>query len=573
MAKTNKQMSEELDKKLDALEYLKDESNYLRGTIEQGLADPLTGAISDDDTKLLKFHGSYQQDDRDLRDERRKQKLEPAYSFMIRVRLPGGTATPEQWIAMDDISNNYANQTLKLTTRQTFQFHGILKRNLKTSMKKINESVLDTIAACGDVNRNTMCNPNPYQSHIHKEINDYATKISDHLLPKTNAYHEIWLDGEKVLDSSEEIEPMYGKKYLPRKFKIGIALPPSNDIDVYSQDIGLIGIVEDETLVGFNVTVGGGMGMTHGNTDTYPQVGRLAGFVPKEQVVDVCEKILTIQRDYGNRENRKNARFKYTVDRLGVDKVVEELNTRLGWEIEEPRDFEFEHNGDRLGWIEGDKGVWNYTLFIQNGRVKDTEDYQLKTALRKIAETHTGDFRLSPNQNLIIANVTPEKKEEIQNLIDQYGLTDGKNYTGLRRNSMACVAFPTCGLAMAESERYLPSLISKIEDLLDEAGVDDEEITIRMTGCPNGCARPALAEIAFIGKAPGKYNMYLGGGFKGERLNKLYKENIGEQEILESLRPILMDYGKERLEGEHFGDFVIRSGVVAKVHGGQDFHS
>lgn len=573
MAKTNKQMSEELDKKLDALEYLKDESNYLRGTIEQGLADPLTGAISDDDTKLLKFHGSYQQDDRDLRDERRKQKLEPAYSFMIRVRLPGGTATPEQWIAMDDISNNYANQTLKLTTRQTFQFHGILKRNLKTSMKKINESVLDTIAACGDVNRNTMCNPNPYQSHIHKEINDYATKISDHLLPKTNAYHEIWLDGEKVLDSSEEIEPMYGKKYLPRKFKIGIALPPSNDIDVYSQDIGLIGIVEDETLVGFNVTVGGGMGMTHGNTDTYPQVGRLAGFVPKEQVVDVCEKILTIQRDYGNRENRKNARFKYTVDRLGVDKVVEELNTRLGWEIEEARDFEFEHNGDRLGWIEGDEGVWNYTLFIQNGRVKDTEDYQLKTALRKIAETHTGDFRLSPNQNLIIANVTPEKKKEIQNLIDQYGLTDGKNYTGLRRNSMACVAFPTCGLAMAESERYLPSLISKIEDLLDEAGVNDEEITIRMTGCPNGCARPALAEIAFIGKAPGKYNMYLGGGFKGERLNKLYKENIGEQEILESLRPILMDYGKERLEGEHFGDFVIRSGVVAKVHGGQDFHS
>ncbi|WP_436880462.1 assimilatory sulfite reductase (NADPH) hemoprotein subunit [Staphylococcus haemolyticus] len=573
MAKTNKQMSEELDKKLDALEYLKDESNYLRGTIEQGLADPLTGAISDDDTKLLKFHGSYQQDNRDLRDERRKQKLEPAYSFMIRVRLPGGTATPEQWIAMDDISNNYANQTLKLTTRQTFQFHGILKRNLKTSMKKINESVLDTIAACGDVNRNTMCNPNPYQSHIHKEINDYATKISDHLLPKTNAYHEIWLDGEKVLDSSEEIEPMYGKKYLPRKFKIGIALPPSNDIDVYSQDIGLIGIVEDETLVGFNVTVGGGMGMTHGNTDTYPQVGRLAGFVPKEQVVDVCEKILTIQRDYGNRENRKNARFKYTVDRLGVDKVVEELNTRLGWEIEEARDFEFEHNGDRLGWIEGDEGVWNYTLFIQNGRVKDTEDYQLKTALRKIAKTHTGDFRLSPNQNLIIANVTPEKKEEIQNLIDQYGLTDGKNYTGLRRNSMACVAFPTCGLAMAESERYLPSLISKIEDLLDEAGVNDEEITIRMTGCPNGCARPALAEIAFIGKAPGKYNMYLGGGFKGERLNKLYKENIGEQEILESLRPILMDYGKERLEGEHFGDFVIRSGVVAKVHGGQDFHS
>ncbi|PTE69587.1 sulfite reductase [Staphylococcus devriesei] len=573
MAKSNKQISDELDHKLDALEYIKDESNYLRGTIEEGLADPLTGAISDDDTKLLKFHGSYQQDDRDLRDERRKQKLEPAYSFMIRVRLPGGKATPEQWIAMDDISNKYANHTLKLTTRQTFQFHGILKRNLKTSMKKINDSVLDTIAACGDVNRNTMCNPNPYQSSIHKEINDYATAISNHLLPQTHAYHEIWLDGEKVLDSSEEVEPMYGKKYLPRKFKIGIAVPPTNDIDVYSQDIGLIGIIEDDQLVGFNVTIGGGMGMTHGNTDTYPQVGRLAGFIPKDKVVDVCEKILTIQRDYGNRENRKNARFKYTVDRLGVEKVVEELNSRLGWDIQEARDFEFEHNGDRLGWIESEEGIWNYTLFIQNGRVKDTEDYKLKTALREIAETHTGDFRLSPNQNLIIVNVVPEKKDEIQGLIDQYGLTDGKNYTGLRRNSMACVAFPTCGLAMAESERYLPSLISKIEDLLDEAGVNDEDITIRMTGCPNGCARPALAEIAFIGKAPGKYNMYLGGGFKGDRLNKLYKENIGEQEILESLRPILIDYGKERLEGEHFGDFVIRSGVVAKVHGGQDFHS
>lgn len=573
MAKTIKQIADELNENLDALEHLKTESNYLRGTIEEGLEDPLTGAISDDDTKLLKFHGSYQQDDRDVRDERRKQKLEPAYAFMIRVRLPGGKATPEQWIAMDDISNNYANHTLKLTTRQTFQFHGILKRNLKSSMKKINESVLDTIAACGDVNRNTMCNPNPYQSNINKEILDYATAISDHLLPKTNAYHEIWLDGEKVLDSKEEVEPMYGEKYLPRKFKIGIAVPPSNDIDVFSQDIGLIAIVENDELVGFNVAIGGGMGMTHGNPDTYPQVGRIAGFIPKDKVIDVCEALLTIQRDLGNRSNRKNARFKYTVDRFGVDNIVKELNARLGWEISEAREFKFEHNGDRLGWIEGEKGVWNYTLFIQNGRVKDTEDYKLKTALREIAETHTGDFRLSPNQNLIIANVTEEKKADIQSLIDKYGLTDGKNYSGLRRNSMACVAFPTCGLAMAESERYLPTLLSKIEDLLDEAGVSEEEITIRMTGCPNGCARPALAEIAFIGKAPGKYNMYLGGSFNGDRLNKLYKENIDEKEILESLRPILMDYGKSRLEGEHFGDFVIRSGVVAKVHDGRDFHS
>ncbi|MEB6342920.1 UNVERIFIED_CONTAM: assimilatory sulfite reductase (NADPH) hemoprotein subunit [Mammaliicoccus sciuri] len=561
-----------LSDKLDEMEHIKNRSNYLRGTIKEGLADEITGAIAEDDTKLLKFHGSYMQDDRDIRDERRKQKLEPAYSFMIRVRVPGGTATADQWIAMDDISTEYANNTIKLTTRQAFQFHGILKRNLKSSMQSIHHAVMDSLAACGDVNRNVMCNPNPYQSGVHKEVDTLATKISDHLSPQTGAYHEIWLDDEKIVDTKEEVEPMYGKTYLPRKFKIGIAVPPSNDIDVYSQDIGLIAVIEDNQLVGFNVTVGGGMGMTHGDTKTYPQVGRLLGYFPKEEAVDVCEKILTIQRDYGNRENRKNARFKYTVDRVGVDFIREELNKRLGWEIEEAKPFEFKHNGDRYGWTEG-SGKWHFTLFIQNGRVKDTSDYKLKTALREIAEIHTGDFRLTPNQNLIIANVAKSKKQQIQKIIDQYGITDGEHYTGLRRNSMACVAFPTCGLAMAESERYLPTLINKIEGLLDEAGLNEEEITIRMTGCPNGCARPALAEIAFIGKAPGKYNMYLGGGFTGNRLNKLFKENIGEDEILESLKPILIQYGKEKNDGEHFGDFVIRKGIIKEVQSGQDFHS
>lgn len=561
-----------LSDKLDEMEHIKNRSNYLRGTIKEGLADEITGAIAEDDTKLLKFHGSYMQDDRDIRDERRKQKLEPAYSFMIRVRVPGGTATADQWVAMDDISTEYANNTIKLTTRQAFQFHGILKRNLKSSMQSIHHAVMDSLAACGDVNRNVMCNPNPYQSGVHKEVDTLATQISDHLSPQTGAYHEIWLDDEKIIDTKEEVEPMYGKTYLPRKFKIGIAVPPSNDIDVYSQDTGLIAVIEDDQLVGFNVTVGGGMGMTHGDTKTYPQVGRLLGYFPKEEAVDVCEKILTIQRDYGNRENRKNARFKYTVDRLGVDFIREELNKRLGWEIEEAKPFEFKHNGDRYGWTEG-SGKWHFTLFIQNGRVKDTSDYKLKTALREIAEIHTGDFRLTPNQNLIIANVAKSKKQQIQKIIDKYGITDGEHYTGLRRNSMACVAFPTCGLAMAESERYLPTLINKIEGLLDEAGLNEEEITIRMTGCPNGCARPALAEIAFIGKVPGKYNMYLGGGFTGDRLNKLFKENIGEDEILESLKPILIQYGKEKNDGEHFGDFVIRKGIIKEVHSGQDFHS
>ena len=563
----------ELSEKLDEMERIKVESNYLRGTIAEGLVDPVTGAIAEEDTKLLKFHGSYMQDDRDLRDERRKQKLEPAFSFMIRVRVPGGTASADQWIAMDDIADAYANGTIKLTTRQAFQFHGILKRDLKFSMQSINSALMDSLAACGDVNRNVMCNPNPYQSGVHSEVNDIANDISNQLSPQTGAYHEIWLDGEKELSTSEEVEPMYGKTYLPRKFKIGISVPPSNDVDVYSQDIGLIAITDnDDNLTGFNVTVGGGMGMKHGEPSTYPQLGKLIGYFDKAQAVEVAETILTIQRDYGNRSNRANARFKYTVDRLGVDWILKELNKRLGWDLESPREFHFDHNGDRYGWTEG-SGKWHFTLFVQNGRVKDTTDYKLKTALRKIAEIHTGDFRLSPNQNLIIANVSAEEKENIQQIIDEYGITDGENYTGLRRNSMACVAFPTCGLAMAESERYLPSLLNKIEELLDEAGVKEEEITIRMTGCPNGCARPALAEIAFIGKAPGKYNLYLGGGFTGDRLNKLFKENIGEDEILETLKPIFIHYGKEREEGERFGDFVIRAGYVEAVTDGQKFHS
>ncbi|WP_411843095.1 NADPH-dependent assimilatory sulfite reductase hemoprotein subunit [Salinicoccus sp. HZC-1] len=564
-----------LSEKLDEMERIKADSNYLRGTIAEGLEDGITGAISAEDTKLLKFHGSYQQDDRDLRDERRRQKLEAAYSFMIRVRVPGGTSTPEQWLAMDDIADEYANGTLKLTTRQAFQFHGILKRNLKSSMQNINSALMDSLAACGDVNRNVMCNPNPYQSEVHQEVNDLAGEISDYLSPKTGAYHEIWLDEEKILDTrddTEEVEPIYGKTYLPRKFKIGIAVPPSNDIDVYSQDLGFIAIIEAGELTGFNISIGGGMGMTHGNTDTYPQVGRVIGYCPKDRVKEVAEKIVTIQRDYGNRTDRKQARFKYTVDAKGVDWIRTELNNRLGWELPGTKDFHFDHNGDRYGWTKG-KGRWHFTLFIQNGRVKDTQDYPLKTALREIAGVHTGDFRLTPNQNLVIANVTAQKKKQIQAIIDEYGVTDGENYSGLRRNSMACVAFPTCGLAMAESERYLPSLIDKIEEILDDAALKEEEITIRMSGCPNGCSRPALAEIAFIGKAPDKYNMYLGGGFTGNRLNKLYKENIGEKEILESLRPIIIKYGKERHEGEHFGDFVIRAGIIEEVHSGQDFHS
>jgi sulfite reductase (NADPH) hemoprotein beta-component len=507
------------------VERIKRESNYLRGTLKESMLEPLSSGISDDDNRLMKHHGSYLQDDRDLRIERQKQKLEPAYQFMLRVRLPGGVATPDQWLVMDYLSQKYGNDTLKITTRMTFQMHGILKWNMKKTIQGIHASLMDTIAACGDVNRNVMCNPNPYQSNIHLEVYEWAKKLSNDLLPRTRAYHEIWLDEEKVAGTPEveEVEPMYGPLYLPRKFKIGIAVPPSNDIDVFSQDLGLIAIVEDEKLIGFNVAIGGGMGMAHGDKTTYPQLAKVIGFCKPEQIYDVAEKIITIQRDYGNRSSRKNARFKYTVDRLGLETVKTELENRLGWILDEAKPFHFDHNGDRYGWVEGVKGNWNFTLFIEGGRVTDYADYKLMTGLREIAKIHTGDFRLTANQNLIIANVTSEKKEQISELIEQYGLTDGSHYSALRRSSIACVALPTCGLAMAEAERYLPTLIDKIDAIVDENGLRNEEITIRMTGCPNGCARHALGEIGFIGKAPGKYNMYLGAAFDGSRLSKMYR--------------------------------------------------
>ncbi|MGN8234202.1 assimilatory sulfite reductase (NADPH) hemoprotein subunit [Priestia flexa] len=557
------------------VERIKKDSNYLRGTLKESMLEPISSGISDDDNRLMKFHGSYLQDDRDLRNERQKQKLEPAYQFMLRVRTPGGVSTPEQWLVMDDLAQKYGNGTLKLTTRQAFQMHGILKWNMKQTIQDIHASMLDTIAACGDVNRNVMCNPNPYQSDIHEEVFEWSKQLSDYLLPRTRAYHELWLDEEKVASTpevDEEIEPMYGPLYLPRKFKIGIAVPPSNDVDVYSQDLGFIAIVEEGKLVGFNVAIGGGMGMTHGDKQTYPQLAKVIGFCTPDRILEVAEKIITIQRDYGNRSVRKYARFKYTVDRLGLDTVVKELENRLGWKLEEAKEFHFEHNGDRYGWEKGVRGKWHFTLFVQGGRVTDYDGYPLMTGLREIAKVHTGDFRLTANQNLVIANVSSQKKKQISELIEQYGLTDGKHYSALRRSSLACVSLPTCGLAMAEAERYLPTLIEQIDEILDENGLRNQEITIRMTGCPNGCARPALGEIAFIGKAPGKYNMYLGAAFDGSRLSKMYRENISESEILSELRVLISRYAKERHDGEHFGDFVVRVGVVKAVTDGTNFH-
>jgi len=559
-------------KKYSAVEGIKDRSELLRGTLEAGLKDRITGAISDDDTSLIKFHGSYQQDDRDLRNERRKQKLESLYSFMVRIRVPGGVCTPQQWLEMDRLANTYANGTMKLTTRQAYQFHGVLKRDLKTTMKEINEALLDTLAACGDVNRNVMCNPNPALSPVHAEAIAVACAISGHLTPRTGAYHEIWMDRKRVEGGPAEEEPIYGKTYLPRKFKMGIAIPPYNDVDVYSQDIGLIAIEEAGALAGFNVVVGGGMGMTHGVKETYPRLGDVIGFCAADQVVRVSEEIVKIQRDHGDRTNRAHARLKYTIDDRGIAWFQQELHQRLGWELEPAKPFVFKQNADEYGWRKGTDGKWHVVVFIQNGRVFDAPEAPTMTGLRAIARIHKGDFRLTANQNMMISGVADEDKAEVERLMAEHGLASAGDHAAARLSSMACVAFPTCGLAMAESERYLPDLMTKIEALLEVNGLRDQPITIRMTGCPNGCARPYLAEIGFVGKAPGIYNLYLGAGHYGQRLNKLYKASLKEEQILMELEPIFKDYGTNRLPDEAFGDFVIRQGYVDEVREGRQFH-
>jgi sulfite reductase (NADPH) hemoprotein beta-component len=560
------------DQKLAANEYIKIRSNYLRGTIKEGLADTSTGSMSEDDQQLLKFHGTYQQDDRDLRANRRKHKLDKAYSFMIRIRVPGGVASPQQWLETDRMATQFANGTIKLTTRQAFQFHGIIKSNLKRTIKEINQTAMDTIAACGDVNRNVMCNPNPYLSSVHVEVLRVSQQISDHLTPATRAYHEIWLDGEKIESSEEEIEPIYGKTYLPRKFKITVAVPPSNDVDIYANCLSFIAIVENDKLFGFNVAVGGGMGMTHGSEETYPRLADVIGFCTVEQVNDVAEKVVLVQRDFGCRTERKHARLKYTVDDHGPQWFLKKLNEYLGYNLGPVREFKFEDNGDRYGWVEGVNGKFNLTLFIQGGRVLDTPSYPMRTGLREIAKIHDGDFRLTANQNLMIANVSKEKRPEIEKLLEQYGIKDSHLKSGLRLNSLACVALPTCALSLAEAERYLPELLTELEEVIEEAGLRHDAITIRMTGCPNGCARPYISEIGFVGRSPGCYNVYLGGGFAGQRLSKMYRENFPGNEVKSLLGPIIKHYAKERNEGERFGDFCIRAGYVSATEQGKDFH-
>lgn len=555
--------------KLSKNEHIKVESNYLRGTIDESLADESTGSIGASDAQLTKFHGTYLQDNRDLRKQLIKERKEKAFSFMIRIRVPGGVCTPKQWLGIDHIATKYGDGSLKLTTRQAFQLYGVLKRNLKQTMREINETLLDTLAACGDVNRNVMSPANPFESELHGQALSLAQNIHDHLTPRTTAYAEIWLDGEKNLVIGEKVEePIYGKTYLPRKFKIAVALPPRNDVDVFSNCLGFVGIAKNGNIDGYNVLVGGGLGMTHGKVSTFPRLADVIGFCTSEKAVQVAEEVVKIQRDFGDRSDRKHARLKYTIEDRGVDWFKKELNARLGWDLHPARDFTFESTTDRYGWNQDADGSWTYGLFFESGRLKEKP----KLAMREIASGISCEFRLTANQNLVIARISEQEKSKVEKILASSGVKSEQQLSGLRLNSIACTALPTCSLALAESERYLPSLIDELDRVIDDLGLRNESIAIRSTGCPNGCGRPYLGEIGLVGKAPGKYNLYLGASLNGMRLNKLYRQAISHEQILSELIPILKDFAENKQREEHFGNFCLRRGYVRSTSKGIDFH-
>ncbi len=545
-------------KALSANEGIKEQSHHLRGTISADLRDTSTGAISEDNGQLTKFHGLYLQDDRDLRNALKKEGKEKAFSFMLRVRLPGGRATAQQWLVLDRLAGEIASPSLRLTTRQTFQFHGVLKGNVKPLVQRMHTVLLDSIAACGDVNRNVMAPPNPERSAVLQEVYEHAKSWSEYALPKTRAYHEIWLDEEMVAGGEPEAEPMYGHTYLPRKFKSGFVVPPSNDVDVFSQDLGFIAIIENDRLLGYNVTVGGGLGMSHGNAETYPRLADVLGFIAPEQVNVVGEAVLTTQRDYGDRTNRKHARLKYTIEDRGVEWFKAEVEKRSGVTFAPARSYEFTTIEDLHGWHRCADGSWFFGLHILSGRIRDLPGWPMKTALREIAEIHTGDFRLTPSQNLTISGVSDAQKPVIESILNKHGLGAENRRSGMRLNALSCVALPTCGLALAESERILPELLEKFESVLDEAGLREDAISLRVTGCPNGCARPYLSEIGLVGRAPNKYALYIGAKYNGTRLNRLMAPSVTLDDAVKLLTPVIKRYAVERSTGEGFGDFCDR---------------
>ncbi|PWC15872.1 NADPH-dependent assimilatory sulfite reductase hemoprotein subunit [Brenneria roseae subsp. americana] len=549
--------------KLADAERLKRESDFLRGTIAEDLTDGLTGGFNGDNFLLIRFHGMYQQDDRDIRAERAEQKLEPRHAMMLRCRLPGGVITPKQWLGIDKFAaENTLYGSIRLTNRQTFQFHGILKSNVKPAHQLLNSVGLDSLATANDVNRNVLCTSNPVESELHQQAYEWAKKISEHLLPRTRAYAEIWLDQEKVATTDEE--PILGATYLPRKFKTTVVIPPQNDVDLHANDLNFVAIADNGRLVGFNVLVGGGLSIAHGDKATYARTASELGYIAVEHTLAVAEAVVTTQRDWGNRTNRKNAKTKYTLERVGVETFKQEVEKRAGVKFDAIRPYEFTGRGDRIGWVKGIDNKWHLTLFIENGRILDYPGRPLKTGLAEIAKIHKGDFRLTANQNLIVAGVSARSKAKIEALAREHGLIDD-GVTEQRKNSMACVSFPTCPLAMAEAERFLPTFVTRVENIMQQHGVGDEHIVLRVTGCPNGCGRALLAEIGLVGKAIGRYNLHLGGNLEGTRIPRMYRENINETEILAEIDRLIGLWAKDRHDNEGFGDFTIRTNIIKPV--------
>jgi sulfite reductase (NADPH) hemoprotein beta-component len=542
--------------KLTRNEGLKENNPLLAGTIAQTLADAAAEKFSEDDYEFLKFHGIYQQDDRD------KRKAGKQYILMVRTKFPGGVLTAQQYVACDQLATDYANNTLRITTRQDFQFHGIVKSNIRQTMKGLNEALISTVAACGDVERNVMAPPTPATSPFVDEVLEEASRLSVALAPCTPAYHSIWLDGQPVdmndPQNSNFVDPLYGKRYLPRKFKTAFAIPPLNDIDIYTNDLGFVAIAENGRLAGYNLLAGGGLGMSHGNAATFPRLADVIGFFTPEHLEAVAKAVLTVHRDFGDRTNRKHARLKYVLADRGVDWFRAEVEERAGLKFEPARPFEFTRQGDLLGWHKQTDGNFFLGLFVENGRIRDTEGYQLKTGLRRVIERFQPEVRLTASQNILLVNIRPEHRADIKQLLSEHGISVHNPFSRTRLASMACPALPTCGLALAESERVMPGFLTQIEQLQAELGLQNEELIVRMTGCPNGCARPYVAEIALVGKGPGKYQLYLGGNEASTRLNRVYKDSIKGEDLINELRPLLTRFVGQRNAGERFGDFCAR---------------
>jgi sulfite reductase beta subunit-like hemoprotein len=543
------------------VEIAKQNSKLLRGTIDETLKDPSIEKFSADDMQLLKFHGSYEQDDRDLRKSRRAEGLGKAYSYMLRVVIPAGQLTSAQYIDLDRMADEFANGTIRITTRQAIQYHGVIKGELRETIRQINEAMMTTLAACGDVCRNVMATAAPIKDAIHEKVRETAHAVAVELRPATKAYHEIWIEGEKQVSTMEDVtesEPIYGDTYLPRKYKVGVTVQGDNQLDIYSYDAGLIGILENGELVGWNVVAGGGLGMSHGRPNTFAQLADKIGFVGLENGVAATRVIATIYRDFGNRFDRKQARLKYLIDKMGIEEFRAEFRKRCEFEVQDSREIPEVSNQDWMGKHAQGDGKFFYGVFVENGRIKDTEDCQLRTAFLKIITELGCSTTLTAQQSILFNDLTESQVSELETILKSHNVPLLNEISNARRYSMACPSMPTCGLAVAESERVMPDVITEIENTLASMGLDDTQLTIRMTGCPNGCARPYTADIALVGRRPGVYHLFVGGRLAGDRMADLYAADVKIEDLIETLMPLLSKYSETRSSGEGLGDFYQR---------------